>query len=75
MFRWQGLVANNGGVTSFPTPPELVFLYKPGLVFNAYVDVDDVNDALTVVAQGYYTSGPLTRWVATVRTTEVTFPQ
>lgn len=76
MFRWQGLVANNGGVTSFPIQPELVFSYQPPSWF-AGVFVDDVNDALTVRARGipFDPNGLPTRWVATVRTTEVTFPQ
>ena len=74
-YRLVGCIENDGGTTSFPTPPPAVVIYhEDDANFTARVTADNANDALVVEVQDTGTSGRTVRWVATVRLAEVTWP-
>jgi hypothetical protein len=71
-WRVTGVVQNAGGTTRFVNGSKTKLADDLGLL-DANVQADDANDALAIVVTGF---GAYTyRWVATVRTTEVMFPE
>jgi hypothetical protein len=70
-FRIRGVIQNAGGWTTMPGATGDV-LYRHDPSWNAIAEADDTNDALVIKVNG---GSDYMRWVATVRTTEVMFPQ
>lgn len=72
-FRIAGVVENVGGTVSLVgNGGEVVALGRDDLGWTVVVTADDTLDALKVL--GISTPGVITRWVATVRTTELELP-
>ncbi len=69
-FQIRGSIKNNSGTTTLIGSPVFLQLGNDA-TWNASVDADDVNDALIVRVNG--AAGTRIRWVASVRTVEVTY--
>lgn len=72
-YRVTGVIRNNAGATSLVGTPIKTVLGEDIAIWDVFVEADNVNDALAVKAYGVGTPVVPTRWVATVRTTEVVF--
>lgn len=72
-YRITGVIRNNAGATSFTGVPAVTVLAEDIGAWNVWVEADNVNDALVIKASAVGTPTAATRWVATVRTTEVVF--
>jgi hypothetical protein len=69
-WRYQGVIKNNGGVTTFIGTPTITILGEDDIVWDVDLIADDVNNALVI--KGFTNqSGDGVRFVATVRTVEV----
>lgn len=65
----RGAIDNNGGTTSFLNAPIVQVLGEDDSAWDATVEADNTNDALVLKVTG--AASTTIRWVATVRTTEV----
>jgi hypothetical protein len=65
----RGIISNGSGTTTLPAAATVTAVYEADAAWNIVVSADDTNDALVVSAIG--NTGDTIRWVATVRTTEV----
>ena len=72
-YRITGVIRNNAGTTSFTGVPTQTILAEDLAAWNVFVEADDTKDALVIKAAAVGTPTAATRWVATVRTTEVVF--
>jgi hypothetical protein len=72
-YRITGVIRNNAGTTSFTGVPTQTVLAEDLAAWNVFVEADNEKDALVVKAAAVGTPTAATRWVATVRTTEVVF--
>lgn len=70
-YRITGVIENAGGTVAFIGTPVVTVLGEDVAVWNVTVTADNTNDALTISASG--TTGTTIRWVAAVRTAQVTF--
>jgi hypothetical protein len=71
-WRYQGLIENDGGTTAFIGTPTKTILGEDDIIWDVDLVADDVNDALAI--KGFSnTSGDTIRFVATVRTVEVSY--
>jgi len=70
-FQIRGSIKNNSGATTIIGSPVFLQLGTDNATWNASVDADDENDALIVRVNGAV--GTRIRWVASVRTVEVTY--
>ncbi len=71
-WRYQGLIENEGGTTRFIGTPAKTTLGEDDPVWDVDVVADNVSDSLVI--RGYSnSSGDSIRFVATVRTTEVSY--
>ncbi len=70
-YQIRGTIKNNGGTTSFVGLTSFSALGSDVPAWDASVAADNANDALRVQVNG--SAGNTVRWVATVRTTEVSF--
>jgi hypothetical protein len=70
-YQIRGAIKNNAGTTSILGTPTFSLLAEDVAAWNASVAADNVNQALTVSVSG--SAGTSMRWVATVRTVEVTY--
>lgn len=68
----EGVIENVGGTTAFVGTPTVTVLGEDNTAMDATVVADNANDRLAVFVTGL--AGVPIRWVATVRTTEVSFP-
>ena len=68
----EGVIENAGGTTAFLGTPTVTVLGEDNTAMDAAVVADDANDRLAVKVTGLASTD--IRWVATVRTTEVSFP-
>lgn len=68
----EGVIENDGGTTALVGTPTVTILGEDDAGLNVQVDALDSADRLRVVVTGL--TGTPIRWVATVRTTEVSFP-
>jgi hypothetical protein len=66
-----GIISNAGGATSLPTAASVTTLYETDSAWSVSVVADNTNDALVVRGTG--NTGDTIRWVASVRTAEVTY--
>lgn len=71
-YLFEGVIENVGGTTTLVGTPTVTILGEDDLNLNVQVDALDSADRLRVVVTGL--AGTPIRWVATVRTTEVSFP-
>lgn len=73
-YQIRGVIKNSGGTTAFVGSPTVEELGENDSNMTAYVEADDTNDALAIRAgnTSILFLGTM-RWVATVRTVEVTF--
>jgi len=67
-----GVIENVGGITAFIGTPTVTLLGEDDAGMDAQVSANDTNDRLAVQVTGIAATN--IRWVATVRTTEVSFP-
>jgi len=67
-YHIEGVIENVGGTTSFIGTPTVTVLGEDDNAWNAGVQADDTNNALSIQVKG---NGENIRWVATVRTAEV----
>jgi hypothetical protein len=72
-YRVSGVIRNNAGATALVGTPVKTVLGEDMATWDVFVEADNANDALAVKAYGVGTPVVPTRWVATVRTTEVIF--
>jgi len=72
-YRITGVIRNNAGTTSFAGVPTQTIIAEDLAAWNVFVEADDTKDALVIKAAAVGTPTAATRWVATVRTTEVVF--
>ncbi len=70
-YRVLGVIENVGGTTTIVGSVSPTVLGKDDASWNVTVDADDTNDALRIRVQGG--TGDSVRWVATVRTVEVSW--
>jgi hypothetical protein len=70
-YRVVGVIENAGGVVTFIGTPTVSVLGEDVAAWNLVVTADNTNDALTISASG--TTGTTIRWVAVVRTAQVTY--
>lgn len=70
-YRITGVIENAGGTVTFIGTPVVTVLGEDVAAWNVVVTADNTLDALTISASG--TTGTTIRWVATVRTAQVTF--
>jgi hypothetical protein len=70
-YRVLGVIENVGGTTTIVGSVSTTELGKDDASWNVTVDADDTNDALRIRVQGG--TGDSVRWVATVRTAEVSW--
>lgn len=68
----EGVIENVGGTTAFVGTPTVTVLGEDNAAMDAAAVADDTNDRLAVKVTGLASTD--IRWVATVRTTEVSFP-
>lgn len=69
-WRYEGVIENNGGTTTFIGTPTKTTLGEDDVVWDVDLIADDTNDALVI--KGFSNqSGDTIRFVATVRTVEV----
>ena len=68
----EGVIENAGGTTAFVGTPTVTVLGEDDANLDVQVAADDTNDRLAVKVTGLASTE--IRWVATVRTTEVSFP-
>ena len=67
----QGVIENVGGTTSFIGSPTVTELGEDNAAWGVAVEADDGNDALVIKVTG--ASAVWIRWVASVRTVEVSW--
>jgi len=72
-YRLSGVVRNHLGATALVGAPAKTVLAEDLAAWDVWVEADDANDALVIKAVTPGTALTPTRWVATVRTTEVIF--
>ena len=70
-YNVQGVVENWGGATAFVGVPVVTTLGEIDAAWDVAVVADDANDALVILVTG--AAAEETRWVATVRTAEVSW--
>jgi hypothetical protein len=70
-YRVVGVIENAGGVVTFIGTPTVSVLGEDVAAWNVVMTADNTNDALTISASG--TTGTTIRWVAVVRTAQVTY--
>jgi len=73
-FRIEGAVENDGGTTSILASTVTTIYDADDVSFDAQVAADDPNDRLLIQVQDTDGTGDTVRWVAVVRTSEVTYP-
>lgn len=72
-YRITGCIENDGGTTSMLCTTRTLYC-EDDPNFDAQAIADNANDALVIEVMDAGTSNRTVRWVATVRTAEVTFP-
>jgi len=70
-YQLRGVIENNGGTTSFIGTPSVTTLGEDVAAWDVSVVADDTNDALAIQVTG--AASTTIRWVATVRTVEVSW--
>jgi hypothetical protein len=71
-YHIRGTIENNAGVVALAGAPAKTVLNEDDATWDANVVADNINDALVINVNGDATD--TVRWVAKVRTVEVTFP-
>lgn len=69
-YHIRGVVENVGGTVGFIGTPAVTTLSEEGSAWNVRAVANDTYDALFIQVQG---NGETIRWVATVRTAEVSW--
>jgi hypothetical protein len=73
-FHIRGMIENDGGTTTLKgTPVVTVIDDSDDVSFDARVTADDTNDALLIEVSDSDGTGDVVNWLATVRTSEITF--
>lgn len=73
-FRIVGIIENDGGTTSLLASTVTTIYDGDDTDFDARASADDANDALLIEVTDSTSGGDTVRWVAVVRTSEVSFP-
>lgn len=72
-FRIEGVIENDGGTTTLLASTVTTLYDTDDVSFDARVRGDDTNDALVIEVSDSDAGGDTVRWVATIRTSEVTY--
>lgn len=72
-FRIVGVIENDGGTTTLLASTVTTLYDTDDTDFGARASADDTNDALLIEVQDSTSGGNVVRWVATVRTVEITY--
>jgi len=72
-FRIDGVIKNDGGTTSLLASNVTTLYDTDDTSFDARVSADDTNDALIIEVSDSDGASDVVRWVATIRTAEVTY--
>ena len=70
-YQIRGVIKNIGGTTTFVGAPVVTILGEDNAAWNVFVDDDNTNDALVIRVAG--AAATTIRWLAAVRTAELSF--